>query len=360
MKWRKVKHIPLFSVFMVSVIFGYSCGMKVPDIPYKIEPGQIIETKTGKRLSFPELVQHLNSARVIYVGETHDNPDHHAIQLRVIKALYEKESNISIGLEMLERTNQEVLDRWTKGQLKEEDFFKESQWAKCWGYDYHLYKPIFNFARGYSLKLIALNAPSEIVQKIGKRGIESLTEEELRLIPLLDTSNEAHRRYVGKYFDEHKDWVRDFDSFYHAQCAWEDTMADTIARYLSSPGASKKMVVLIGNAHIAYHFGVPERAYIRNKLPYKTLLLVEKGSEIEKKEIADFVWITERVKREERQKIGLKLRKMESRPGLVIEAVEKGGLAEKSGACPSFSCLVSQRVNVYEVIVFGSRAREVY
>jgi PDZ domain/Haem-binding uptake, Tiki superfamily, ChaN len=67
-----------------------------------------------------------------------------------------------------------------------------------------------------------------------------------------------------------------FERFYLIQCVWEDVMADSLSKYLSSPeGKDKKMLVFIGGGHIIYHFGVPKRVYRRNHLPYLTITTYE-------------------------------------------------------------------------------------
>jgi uncharacterized iron-regulated protein len=51
------------------------------------------------------------------------------------------------------------------------------------------------------------------------------------------------------------------------------------------------MVVLVGNGHIIYKFGVPNRAYKRNGAPFKTIYLAPVGGEAELS-WADYLWVT--------------------------------------------------------------------
>ncbi|MFQ5787911.1 MAG: ChaN family lipoprotein, partial [Thermodesulfobacteriota bacterium] len=67
-----------------------------------------------------------------------------------------------------------------------------------------------------------------------------------------------------------------FERFYLIQCVWEDVMADSISKYLSSPeGKERKMLAFMGGGHIIYHFGVPKRVYRSNHLSYLTILTYE-------------------------------------------------------------------------------------
>ena len=104
----------------------------------------------------------------------------------------------------------------------------------------------------------------------------------------IDTSNAAHKAYLKEVFNHHHFKARvEFEYFYLAQCVWEDTMAESIARHLSD----KQMVVLAGNGHILKKFGIPDRAYRRTNVPFRTLYLVPVGGEAELS-YADYIWIT--------------------------------------------------------------------
>lgn len=342
--------IQILAIILTLLSF-YRCGrMKVSGIPYKIGVDQIVETETTKRLSFSQLVDHLGEVPIIYIGESHANPQHHEIQMRVISALYHLYGDIFIGIEMFDRSKQDILDRWIKNELSEQDLIKE--WLKGWQHDYELYKPILNFAREHALKLVALNAPSNVVKKIARKGLEELTQEEREQIASIDTSNETHKQYIRRYYETHKESdIRDFDTFYQAQCAWEDTMAETIAGYVTPlQQENRKMVALVGNAHIAYSLGVPERAYKRSGLLYKTLVLLEMGREAESKEIAHYVWVTEVAPKKKRVRIGLKLRRCDSESGVLIEAVDKKSPAERCGLKPRDIILKVDDRDVYELV----------
>lgn len=49
--------------------------------------GQIVDLTTGQVLAPEQLVQRLADAPRVLVGEKHDNPDHHALQLWLLRAL---------------------------------------------------------------------------------------------------------------------------------------------------------------------------------------------------------------------------------------------------------------------------------
>ena len=66
-----------------------------------------------------------SDARIVYVGETHDNPASHRQELAVLQALDRRyPGGAALGMEMFTPAQQEVLDRWSAGELTEKEFLK--------------------------------------------------------------------------------------------------------------------------------------------------------------------------------------------------------------------------------------------
>ena len=78
-----------------------------------------------------------------------------------------------------------------------------------------------------------------------------------------------------------------FEYFYMAQCVWEDAMAQAIAENLNAD----VMVVIAGNGHIQYKYGIPDRAFRRTDAPFLTIYPASVGGEVELG-IADYIWVT--------------------------------------------------------------------
>ena len=109
-----------------------------------LQTGEILHLSTGLTINFEQMMNAVETSRVIYVGETHDNIEAHKVQLRIIKKLSERYS-VAIGLEMFRRSAQKKLDRWNKGQLPLKEFKK--LFHANWGPGYKLYQPILILLR---------------------------------------------------------------------------------------------------------------------------------------------------------------------------------------------------------------------
>lgn len=253
------------------------------------EEGVIISTKLAKPVSFETLTADLNNCRIIYVGEKHSNATHHKIQLEVMQAIFKKHSNMAVGMEMFDHTYQNVLDQWSAGGLDRETFLRKVHWYANWRFEYSLYSDIMDFIKENHIRLIALNIPFHIPRKIRVGGIENLREDEKKHLPHeIDTSNKDHRAYVSEVFGHHQFKGRvKFEDFYMAQCVWEDAMAEMISQNLNN----EVVVVLAGNGHIQFKYGIPDRAFKRTGASFRTIYLAQVGEELEQ-DIADYIWIT--------------------------------------------------------------------
>lgn len=331
-----------------SLIFlpmnAFSENDRLKSFPEQVAIDDIIHIPTGEKVQFVHLENFLDCARIIYVGEIHANKASHQVQLKILKACYEKfGNNLTVGMEMFTRPYQPFLDQWTAGEIDEQKFLEETHWDKEWGYDYLLYKDIFDFVREKKIPLIALNAPKELVRMVSKKGMKDLTEEERKLLPEIDTSDFFHRVYLERATREHRDHAAALERYNDVQCLWEEYMAQTIANYLSSwEGKDKKMLVFAGNGHIIYDFGIPARVFRRNFLPYHTIYPAEfQGNKPTSDqnlflsdiplEPADFVWvIPPQAAMEKRIYLGVQIQKNTDHT-LIIEAITPESPAQKAG-----------------------------
>ena len=265
--------------------------LTVKDSDKRYDAGTIIETRSGRTITFEDLMADLHDVRIVYVGESHTDRAHHQVQLRIVKALAARDADLAVGMEMFDFTYQDVLDQWSAGLLNQEQFLAKTQWYANWRYDFDLYREILEFVQEQKLILVGLNIPFYVPSRIRVGGIENQQEVVKALLPEnIDTSDPDHRAYLEEIYNSHQHRFKgsgNFDTFYEAQCVWEDTMAESIARNLGTG----RMAVLVGNGHIVFKFGIPDRVYSRNGATFRTIYLAQAGSEVEMG-YADYIWVT--------------------------------------------------------------------
>jgi uncharacterized iron-regulated protein len=288
---QKKNFAPLMSICLALIMCGCAMSPKklmIKDSVARFTEGTIISARTRGPVSYDEFVADLKEARFVYIGEIHTAKSHHDIQLKIIKDLYSQNPNIAVGMEMFDRTYQHILNEWTKGSLDRKTFINKTHWYANWKYDFDLYSDIFEFLKENKIRIVGLNVPFHISPKIATGGIESLSCDEKKHLPEnIDTSNTARREYVEEVFKMHSIKGRDnFNNFYMAHSAWDETMAETAFLNVKND----VMIVLAGNGHI-FRFGIPERVFARNHLPFRNVFLAPAGSTADISYV-DYIWVT--------------------------------------------------------------------
>ncbi|MBW4668599.1 MAG: ChaN family lipoprotein [Cyanomargarita calcarea GSE-NOS-MK-12-04C] len=250
--------------------------------------------------SWTDIVPELASSNVIYLGETHDSELDHQNQLKIIQELYKRNPKIAIALEMFQRPYQGVVDEYLAGKITEEELVKKSEYQKRWGFSWKLYAPILRFAKKNKLPVLATNTPAEVSRKVARQGLESLTADERQWIPPFSeirTDNEDYRKMVLAAFAEHQaaghSKSADAERFFLVQVLWDETMAETIANFVQA-NPSHQVVVLAGQGHIIYGFGIPSRVErrLQGKVTQSTVLLSpsEEIAVLKDQPVANFIF----------------------------------------------------------------------
>jgi uncharacterized iron-regulated protein len=368
--------------FSLSLI---GCAKKIPHPSWFLRmasmgnplgPEEIVELPEGESISFSQLMEDLRPSQVVFVGESHDQREHHLAQVRILRALITEGKDVVVAMEMFRRSQQPILDRWSQGNLTEEEFLKEIHWETTWGIDYSFYRDILDVAKEHHLKILCLNVSKELSRKVARTGIDHLPPEDRNSLPEMDLRDREHRRYIRSSYGEHsKGTAKGFEYFYQAQCLWDEAMAETISDFLKSPeGEGKTILVLAGNGHIAFGFGIPRRLHRRIPLPYRTVLLKEwrKGTDEDfffsqtSRLLADFLWITQPSPHEnERPRIGIVLKDKTNPKVVWIEQVTPESPAEKAGLLPGdqFISIDGKEVqslrNIHDAVAHKGSGREI-
>ncbi|MBE9076794.1 ChaN family lipoprotein [Romeria aff. gracilis LEGE 07310] len=244
-----------------------------------------------------EILTRLETADVVYLAETHDDPADHQAQLEIIQSL-DQAREIAIALEMFQRPFQPTLDRYLAGELTEAELIAQSEYETRWGFPWELYAPIMRYAKANQIPLIALNTPAEVTRKVAQTGLDSLAEADLRYIPPLaeiDTSDTDYQDWLRQFLEGHggPHGGLSFENFFAAQVLWDETMAEGVADYAAAH-PDQQVIVLAGEGHIIFDYGIPSRVARRlgaDLTQYSVLLHPPDATLTETDDhIADFFW----------------------------------------------------------------------
>jgi len=239
---------------------------------------------------------------VVYVGETHDQLQDHLAQLEALKAMrIARGSKIAVGFEMLNQSLQPVLNDYADGKLTEAEFLAKADWQKEWGFDFNMYKPLFDFIVQNKLRALALNVPKKVVSKIARTGLESLTEEEKSFLPekVEITQHKKYNEFLKESFAGHGDSpmakMFTIENYLASMAAWNEGMGARVADFLTNnPGYS--VLVIAGNGHVIYNAAIPASVKARVKGVRQASFYTEQADKCpavmpkEHKDLANYVW----------------------------------------------------------------------
>ncbi len=226
----------------------------------------------ASRQDMSRLSDALADAKVVFVGEFHDRSSHHDLQLKVIQNLVARGVPLVIGLEMFDMESQPALDRWSQGELDLDQFTQlyRQNWTIAWAE----YDQILLYARNQRIPLIGLNAPQDLVSRVGRFGWPSLrTEEKVRLPEGITAGiTDDYREFLLSAFVDHRQDHKLFEFFCEAQGLRNNSMALLIRQAVTHyPGST--VVVLTGVGHamrrgVANALGESLSARTRIVVPY--------------------------------------------------------------------------------------------
>ncbi len=340
----------LGGVLLAGCAAGSRTSLHPPgEVPYppkgEVKAEEIFHLPTGIRMPFDGMMDMVSGARLVCIGETHDNIHAHRVELLVIRELARRfPGKIAIGMEMFREPQQEALDRWTRGELSELEFLKASKWHENWGSDFRYYRDILDFARENRIDVIALNPPRDLEREVSRTGLDNVPADLAAKLPVTAPPDPYQRAMMKAVYGAHLPSEGMFDSFFRVQMLWEESMASRIVDYLRSPrGEGKRMVTVTGGWHVRYGFGVPKKAIRRMPMPYVIVLPEEieipeekadQQMEVDLPEIpllrGDFAWMVP-YEDLEKDKVRMGVRIAEDDGKVVVEGVEDGSPAAKAG-----------------------------
>ena len=247
----------------------------------EIKPGEYYKAATGEKISFDEMIDELASKKVVFLGESHTSMNIHKHQDRIIRALYERNPKLVIGMEFFKREHNEILKQWSAGKLSEEELLYQTEWYASGGYNFGYYRPFINFAREKGLKVEGMNIPRTVLRMVSRKGLKSLPEKEKAMVGEVDVNNKEHKQLIMKYFGgaqmghagNNKMMQMMLDKRYAAQCVWDNVFADSILN--TAKDFDGIYVVVVGSGHTAYKLGANRRLAEKSDLPQATVFPVD-------------------------------------------------------------------------------------
>lgn len=268
--------------------------------------GRIWDVRAQRFVEPAQVVERAREARVLLLGETHDNSEHHRIQAMLF------DEKLSVGLrpalvmEQFDTEFQPAIDaaRVSPGATAE-SVADAGQFNRV-GWNWAFYEPLVRSALEAGVPIVAANLSRAEARRVGTSGFAALGEERAeRLDPNAVWSEERQKTMVAEIVAGHCGQAPEHvvPAIASAQRARDAVMADSLARH-----AQGGAVGIIGRGHARRDLGVP--LYLARMVPdadVVVLAMVEVAPGKHRPEeylppsegppVFDFLWFTPRADR---------------------------------------------------------------
>lgn len=218
--------------------------------------GRIWSTREGRFVAEADVFAAAGRARFVLLGERHGNPEHHALQGRLVAATAAGGRAVAVVAEQLDFPQQPAIDAC---RTECDDFGAELgqrvAWAKSGWPPYALYAPVFEAAEQAAAKVLAGNPGAARIRALS-RGEPTSDEREWVTAAREPLSSRGREQLVRDLVDGHCGHLpaERTEPLVYAQRLRDAAMAATLAR---GAGADGTAVLVAGNGHVRRDYGVP-------------------------------------------------------------------------------------------------------
>jgi len=257
-------------------------------------PGEYqIYTGDGQLATMEDIASAMNSAQVVFIGETHDDPTGHMLELFILQAAFDvagSTRSTALSMEFFQNDVQNIVNEYLNGIITEKAFLADTRPWTRYKTDY---RPSFEFARENGIPVIAANAPRRYTNRVSRLGRDSLEELDVRArqslppLPYGEPSKAYRDQWVHTMMSVmeqesmkcgmpiEKEPAAQSPANYapavappagnhgnmgnilHSQVLWDASMAFRISEHLkANPDAL--IVHMVGSFHVARGTGTPE------------------------------------------------------------------------------------------------------
>ena len=209
-------------------------------------------------------------ARFVLLGETHDNPDHHALQAHLVQEATKHRDGDprrpALVLEMLTRDLQPKVSAFLAGGGAAPGFGSAVGWGDLGWPDFAIYRPIIAAALRAELPIVAGDTPRPERRAVAREGISALGAERAMTLGLdqslgaaaetemLDTLDTGHCGLMPR---------ESLEPLVLVQRLRDATLARAMIE--ADRNAGQGAILIAGSGHVRRDLGVPW--YLANRAP---------------------------------------------------------------------------------------------
>ena len=217
--------------------------------------GRIWGVKAGGFMGEDTLVARLATSRFVLLGERHDNPDHHMLQAKLVRAILESGRRPAVGFEMLATDDAPAIARYLARSKDAGGLGDAVNWSRSGWPEWRLYQPIAQAALDASVPIVATNLSKAATDAVRRNGLAGLGPALTTQLRLAEPTPETRLAMTRELRESHCGQVPDaaIDRMVDIQWARDARIAASLARAGQRDGA----VLIAGAGHVRRDRGVP-------------------------------------------------------------------------------------------------------
>nr|WP_217345194.1 ChaN family lipoprotein [Noviherbaspirillum sp. L7-7A]MBV0879426.1 ChaN family lipoprotein [Noviherbaspirillum sp. L7-7A] len=231
------------------------------------DAGQPWKVSDRRHVPFSELAGQARAADIVLLGETHDNPAHHATQRRLLESLADRKP--ALVMEQFDLEQQASLDTILRSGGTRQEKLQALKTLMKPGWEWPGYEGLLATALERGLPVLAANISREALREVSRNGVAALGDGASAQLGL-DTGWSAAQQASLRQdvVAAHCGMLPEaaVGAMVNAQRVRDAIMAD---RLLSAPGSA---VAILGRGHVRQDLAVP--VYLRQRAPQKKVLSV--------------------------------------------------------------------------------------
>lgn len=231
-----------------------------------------IWTSDLKQVTMEDLETSVSAANFVLLGEIHDNPDHHLLQARIIKALVRDGRRPAIVFEMIPVSLQAELDRHIEGGLSDAGKLgKFLRWKERGWPDWAIYQPVAEAALSAKLSMLAGELDRDVQRAISRSKPSPVYTRMMKELGLSQPLKPEIVEALGREINEaHCDLLPEaaISPMMKVQRARDAQLAKIMLSAKENDGA----VLIAGSGHVRKDWAVP--SIIHQKMPGASIISI--------------------------------------------------------------------------------------
>ncbi|HEY7538566.1 MAG TPA: ChaN family lipoprotein [Methylomirabilota bacterium] len=198
----------------------------------------------------------LVASKFVLLGERHDNPDHHALQTKLMRAMVAAGRRPALGFEMLATDDAPAIVRYLARSPKDAAGLGDAvNWSRSGWPEWRYYQPIAQAALDASVPIVATNLSRAATEAVRRNGLPGLGPTLATQLRLSEPTPETRLAMTRELRESHCGQVPDSTIDRMADIQWARDAR--IAASLAHGGQRDGAVLIAGAGHVRHDRGVP-------------------------------------------------------------------------------------------------------